>query len=85
MVQWLGLGAFTAGAQVQSLAKKLKSHKQCSMAKKRFFFILKVIYLGDSVYVCVCMYVCALGCTCVHWGFPVRNSTKNEVVFYLGF
>ena len=37
-VQWLGLGAFTAGARVQSLAKKLKSHKQCSMAKRKFFF-----------------------------------------------
>lgn len=28
------------------------------------------------------MYVCALECTCVHWGFPIRNSTKNAVFFF---
>ena len=34
-VQWLGLGAFTAGAQVQSLVGKLRSCKPCGMAKKK--------------------------------------------------
>ena len=28
-VQWLGLGAFTAVAQVQSLVGELRSHKPC--------------------------------------------------------
>ena len=32
-VQWLGLRAFTAGAQVQSLDGELKSHKPRGMAK----------------------------------------------------
>ena len=31
-VQWLGLGAFTAGAQVQSLVGELRSHKLCGGA-----------------------------------------------------
>ena len=35
VVQWLGLGAFTAVAQVQSLIGELKSHKPCGMAKKK--------------------------------------------------
>ena len=35
MVQWLGLGAFTAGAQVQSLIRELRSHKLGSVAKKK--------------------------------------------------
>ena len=35
VVQWLGLSAFTAGAQVQSLVRQLKSHKPCSVAKKK--------------------------------------------------
>ena len=34
-VQWLGLGAFTAGAQVQSLAGELRSQKLHGVAKKR--------------------------------------------------
>ena len=34
-VQWLGLSAFTVGAWVQSLVRELKSHKLCSMAKKK--------------------------------------------------
>ena len=35
MVQWLGLGSFTAGAQVQSLVRELVSCKPHSMAKKK--------------------------------------------------
>ena len=34
-VQWLGLHAFTAGAQVQSLVRELRSCKQCGAAKKQ--------------------------------------------------
>ena len=34
VVQWLGFGAFTAGAQVQSLVRELRSHKPHDMAKK---------------------------------------------------
>ena len=34
-VQWLGLGAFTAWTQVQSLVGKLKSHKLYGAAKKQ--------------------------------------------------
>ena len=33
-VQWLGLGTFTAGAQVQSLVRELRSCKLCGVAKK---------------------------------------------------
>ena len=33
-LQWLGLGAFTAVAQVPSLVGKLSSHKPCSAIKK---------------------------------------------------
>jgi len=32
-VQWLGLGTFTPGTQIQSLVRELKSHKPGSMAK----------------------------------------------------
>ena len=32
-VHWLGLGAFTAGAHVQSLVGELRSHKPCGTAK----------------------------------------------------
>ena len=32
-VQWLGLSAFTARAQIQSLVGELRSHKSCSAAK----------------------------------------------------
>ena len=35
MVQWLGLGAFTAVAWVQSLVGELRSYKLCSAAKKK--------------------------------------------------
>ena len=35
MVQWLGLGTFTIGAQVRSLIRELRSPKPCSMAKKK--------------------------------------------------
>ena len=34
-VQWLGLGAFSAGTQVRSLVGELKSHKPHSVAKKK--------------------------------------------------
>ena len=34
-IQWLGLDALTAGAQVQSLVRELRSHKLCSGAKKQ--------------------------------------------------
>ena len=32
-VQWLGLGAVTAVAQVRSLVRELRSHKMCGVAK----------------------------------------------------
>ena len=32
-VQWLGLGAFTAGVRVQSLVEELRSRKPCGAAK----------------------------------------------------
>ena len=35
MVQWVGLGAFTARTWDQSLVGELRSHKPCGMAKKR--------------------------------------------------
>ena len=35
VVQWLGLGAFTAVAQVQSLVGELRSPKPRGMAKKK--------------------------------------------------
>ena len=34
-VQWLGLGAFTAGARVQSLVRKLRSRVPSGSAKKK--------------------------------------------------
>ena len=34
-VQWLGLSAFTAGAQVQSLVRELRSHKLPNTAKRK--------------------------------------------------
>ena len=33
VVQWLGLSAFTAAAQVQSLVGELRSHKLCGLAR----------------------------------------------------
>ena len=33
-IPWFGLGAFTAGAQVQSLVGEIRSHKPCSSANK---------------------------------------------------
>ena len=33
--RWLGLGAFTATAQVQSLVGELRSRKPCGKAKKK--------------------------------------------------
>ena len=41
MVQWVGLGAFTARTWDQSLVGELRSHKPCGMAKK--IFLIKVI------------------------------------------
>ena len=35
VVQWLGLCAFTARAQVQSLVRELRSHKPLGAAKKK--------------------------------------------------
>ena len=35
MLQWLGLGAFTAGAWVQSLVRELRSCKPGGAAKKK--------------------------------------------------
>ena len=35
MVLWLGLGTFTAHAQVQSLVGELRSHKPHSTAKRK--------------------------------------------------
>ena len=34
VVQWLGLGAFTARARVHSLVRELKSCKPCGVARK---------------------------------------------------
>ena len=34
-VQWLGLGAFTAVARVQSLVRELRSRKVCGTAKNK--------------------------------------------------
>ena len=35
VVQWLRLSTFTMRARVQSLVGELRSHKTCSMAKKK--------------------------------------------------
>ena len=35
MIQWLGLGAFTVGGQVQSLVRELRSLKLHGLAKKK--------------------------------------------------
>ena len=35
VVQWLGLGVFTAGAWVQSLVRELGSYKVSGVAKKK--------------------------------------------------
>ena len=35
VVQWLGLGAFTARARVQSLVRELRYHELHNAAKKR--------------------------------------------------
>ena len=35
LVQWLGLGAFTVRAQVQSLVGELRSHKPHGQIKKK--------------------------------------------------
>ena len=35
LVQWLGLRASTAGAQVPSLVGELRSHKLCGPAKRK--------------------------------------------------
>ena len=42
-VQWLGLGTLTAGAQVPSLARELRSCKPRSVVK--FFFKIKICLL----------------------------------------
>ena len=47
-VQWLGLNAFTAGAQVQSLVGELRSCKSCSVGKKERKF-LKIKYNRASL------------------------------------
>ena len=47
MVQWLGLGAVTAGAWVQSLEWELRSCKLRSVAKKKKK--IKSISLHDSL------------------------------------
>ena len=44
VVQWLGFGAFTAVARVQSLVRELRSCKQHSAAKKKK---TKKNYIGD--------------------------------------
>ena len=40
VVQWLGLNAFTAGVQFQSLVGELRSHKSCGMVKKNKNMVL---------------------------------------------
>ena len=47
-VQWLGLGTFTAGAQVQSLVRELRFHKLCSLKKKKK--IGGFLRAGDMIY-----------------------------------
>ena len=34
-IRWLGLGAFTAVAQVQSLVRELRSHNLCNATQKK--------------------------------------------------
>ena len=47
-VQWLGLGAFTAGVWVRSLARELRSHKPHSVAKKKDTFLdLILLFASD--------------------------------------
>ena len=50
MVQWLGLGMFTSGAQVWLFVGELE-HKPLGTAK----YVCKPV----CVYVCVCVCVCA--------------------------
>ena len=42
VVQWLGLGTFTAVGRVQSLVGELRSCKPCSVAKNKIFFKITV-------------------------------------------
>ena len=42
-VQWLGLSAFTAGAQVQSLMGELRSRKPHGVAKKKKISLLFIV------------------------------------------
>ena len=56
VVEWLGLGAFSAAARIQSLAWELKSHFKLlpATATNNFFFqfyILKRILMGIPVVV----------------------------------
>ena len=60
MVQQLGLSTFTARVQVQFPVKRLRSHKQCSMAKRQrvtmnFTSSLRTDYNLDSVCVSDCL------------------------------
>ena len=45
MVQWLGLGAFTVVARVQSLVGELRSCNPCSAAEKKKILLIIVFYL----------------------------------------
>ena len=49
MVQWLGLGAFTAGTQVQSLVGELRSHKLRGASKEKKSCVLEVHQVGGKI------------------------------------
>ena len=70
VVQWLGFGAFTAETWVQSLVRKLRSHRPHSTTKINFFFFKCSVQTSPSCEeykgtnglqaerVCVCVCVC---------------------------
>lgn len=56
MVQWLGLGAFIAVAQVQSFVGELGSHKLHDVAKKYIIYIHIYIQGLSLIHTfCVCI------------------------------
>ena len=67
MVQWLGLGAFTAVAQVQSLVGKLRYRKLSGLAKgggeSKYIYTHTHIYIytHTHTYTHTHIYVCVKG------------------------
>ena len=60
-VQWLGLSAFTAAAQIQSWKWELRSHEMCGKAKnKRPHEISILKHIQINIYMCICerQYTC---------------------------